>query len=263
MRKKQIVNLVNREKHISVEHLADTFSVSVETIRRDLKSLDAKGLLVRVHGGATSKENSDVGTSFAQRAKSNVEDKQQLVEMAINHITEHSVIGLDASSSSWLLAQSMPNIKCTVVTNSINIINALEKKNNINIISLGGNYSEKYKSFYGIIARNTLNKMSLDLCFISCVGVDLDSGVWDSNEYNYEIKQSLIEVSNKKILIADKSKFNKRSLLKVCDLSSLDYLITNENITENDEKKLKQHSVTINTTKKEKLKTADTSSLSA
>jgi DeoR family L-fucose operon activator len=107
MRKKQIVNLVNNVKHISVEELSSTFSVSVETIRRDLKALDTKGLLVRVHGGATSKETSDVGTSFAHRAKSNVEDKQQLVEMAISLIKEQSVIGLDASSSSWLLAQSM------------------------------------------------------------------------------------------------------------------------------------------------------------
>ncbi|WED29790.1 DeoR/GlpR family DNA-binding transcription regulator [Vibrio sp. DW001] len=246
MRKKQIVNLVNNVKHISVEELSSTFSVSVETIRRDLKALDTKGLLVRVHGGATSKETSDVGTSFAHRAKSNVEDKQQLVEMAISLIKEQSVIGLDASSSSWLLAQSMPNIKCTVVTNSINIINALEKKNNINIISLGGNYSEKYKSFYGIIARNTLSKMSLDLCFISCVGVDLNSGVWDSNEYNYEIKQSLISVSSRTILIADKSKINKRSLLKVCDLDALDCLITNAEITKNESDNLESKSIIIN-----------------
>lgn len=234
MRKTQIVNLVNNVKHISVEELASTFSVSVETIRRDLKTLDKNGLLVRVHGGATSKETCDVGTSFVHRAKSNVEDKQQLVEIAISLIKKQSVIGLDASSSSWLLAQSMPNIQCTVVTNSINIINALEKKNNINIISIGGNYSEKYKSFYGIIARNTLSKMSLDLCFISCVGVDLNSGVWDSNEYNYEIKQSLMSVSNKTILIADKSKLNKRSLLKICDLDELDCLITNAMITSGD-----------------------------
>ncbi len=246
MRKKQIVNLVNREKHISVEELATTFSVSVETIRRDLKALDTKGLLVRVHGGATSKETSDVGTSFAQRAKSNVEDKQKLVEIAISQIKEHSVIGLDASSSSWLLAQSMPNIKCTVVTNSINIINALEKKSNINIISIGGNYSEKYKSFYGIIARNTLNKMSLDLCFISCVGIDLNSGIWDSNEYNYEIKQSLIAVSNKTILIADKSKLNKRSLLKICEIDTLDCLITNAQLTKGENHKLDENNVTVN-----------------
>ncbi|WP_413285046.1 DeoR/GlpR family DNA-binding transcription regulator [Vibrio sp. MA40-2] len=246
MRKKQIVNLVNNVKHISVEELSSTFSVSVETIRRDLNLLDKKGLLVRVHGGATSKETSDVGTSFAYRAKSNVEDKQQLVEMAINQIKEHSVIGLDASSSSWLLAQSIPNIKCTVVTNSINIINALEKKNNINIISLGGNYSEKYKSFYGIIARNTLSKMSLDLCFISCVGIDIASGVWDSNEYNSEIKQSLISVSNKTTLIADKSKIKKRSLLKICDLEELDFLITNAEMTQDEKEYLYKKSVVIN-----------------
>ncbi|WP_375752867.1 DeoR/GlpR family DNA-binding transcription regulator [Vibrio sp. HN007] len=227
MRKNQIVNLVNDVKHISVDELAQTFNVSVETIRRDLRHLDNKGSLIRIHGGAMSKEASDVGTSFTQRAKSNIEDKQSLVEIALKSIQEHTVIGLDASSSSWLLAQSMPNIKCTVVTNSLNIITALENKNKINIVSIGGNYSNKYKSFYGIIARNTINKISLDISFISCAGIDVRSGVWDSNEYNYEIKQALIEASDKVALIADKSKFNKRSLLKISDINALDIFITN------------------------------------
>ncbi len=53
--------------------------------------------------------------------------------------------------------------------------------------------------------------MALDLCVISCVGFDEQSGVWDSNEYNYEIKKTFIEVSEKVILLADKSKYKKRA----------------------------------------------------
>ncbi|GLO63352.1 L-fucose operon activator [Vibrio sp. MACH09] len=246
MRKTRICKLLNETGEVKVDELSNMFGVSLETIRRDLKLLDKKGLLVRVYGGAISKDTNDIGTSFVKRAKSNVGDKQQLVEMAISQINEHSVIGLDASSSSWLLAQSLPNIECTVVTNSINIINALEKKTNIDIISLGGNYSEKYKSFYGSIARETLDKMSLDVCFISCVGVDFNSGVWDSNEYNHEIKKSLIKISNKVVLIADKSKVNKRSLLKVCDINALDHLITNLNFAEDDVMTLKENNVVVN-----------------
>lgn len=246
MRKTRICKLLNETGAVKVDELAEMFEVSFETIRRDLKLLDKKGLLVRVYGGAISKDSNDIGTSFVKRAKSNVGDKQQLVEMAISQISEHSVIGLDASSSSWLLAQSLPNIECTVVTNSINIINALEKKNKIDIISLGGNYSEKYKSFYGSIARETLEQMSLDICFISCVGIDLNSGVWDSNEYNHEIKKSLIKISNRVILIADRSKMNKRSLLKICDVKSLDHLITNSSFESDDYISLNENNIAVN-----------------
>ncbi|MGP8308279.1 DeoR/GlpR family DNA-binding transcription regulator [Vibrio sp. YIC-376] len=225
-----ILNVVNKSGKASVTDLANDLDVSVETIRRDLKVLGKKGELIRVHGGAICKNYKDEGTSFNNRANRNVNDKMDLVDQVISNIYEGSVVGLDASSSSWLVAQALPNMKCTVVTNSINNINVLSGKNNISIISLGGSFSEKYKAFYGLIARKTLAEMSLDVSVISCVGFDELSGVWDSNEYNYEIKQMFINVSEKVILLADKSKYKKKSLLKVCDFDEIDILISNADI---------------------------------
>lgn len=225
-----ILNVVNKSGKAFVTDLANDLDVSVETIRRDLKVLDEKGELIRVHGGAIGKNYKDEGTSFNNRANRNVNDKMDLVDQVISNIYEGSVIGLDASSSSWLVAQALPNMRCTVVTNSINNINVLSGKNNISIISLGGSFSEKYKAFYGIIARKTLAEMSLDVSVISCVGFDELSGVWDSNEYNYEIKKMFINVSEKVILLADKSKYKKKSLLKVCNFDEIDIVISNADV---------------------------------
>ncbi|WP_104037521.1 DeoR/GlpR family DNA-binding transcription regulator [Vibrio jasicida] len=226
-RASHILKVISKVGQVSVLDLSQELKVSVETIRRDLKLLDKKGELVRVHGGAIGKQYKDEGTSFNNRAGNNIDDKKHLVEQVVSNIYEGSVIGLDASSSSWLVAQAIPDIRCTVVTNSINNISVLCGKKNISIISLGGYFSEKYKAFYGLIARNTLSEMALDLCVISCVGFDEKSGVWDSNEYNYEIKKTFIEVSDKVILLADKSKYKKKSLLKICDLDEIDMLISN------------------------------------
>lgn len=225
-----ILGLISKVGQVSVQDLASELNVSVETIRRDLKTLDKKGELIRTHGGAISKRYIDEGTSFTNRASSNMQDKQDLAKQVIEHIYEGAAIGLDASSSSWLVAQALPDIRCTIVTNSLNNISVLSGKKNITIISLGGHYSEKYKSFYGLIAKNTLQEMALDLSVISCVGFDEHSGVWDSNEYNYEIKKTLIQVSSKNILIADKNKYKKRSLLKICNFCEIDILISNTEI---------------------------------
>lgn len=211
-----ILNVVNKSGKAFVTDLANDLDVSVETIR--------------VHGGAIGKNYKDEGTSFNNRANRNVNDKMDLVDQVISNIYEGSVIGLDASSSSWLVAQALPNMRCTVVTNSINNINVLSGKNNISIISLGGSFSEKYKAFYGLIARKTLAEMSLDVSVISCVGFDELSGVWDSNEYNYEIKKMFINVSEKVILLADKSKYKKKSLLKVCNFDEIDIVISNADV---------------------------------
>lgn len=72
--------------------------------------------------------------------------------------------------------------------------------------------------------------MSLDVSVISCVGFDELSGVWDSNEYNYEIKKMFINVSEKVILLADKSKYKKKSLLKVCNFDEIDIVISNADV---------------------------------
>ena len=226
-RASNILKVIAKIGQVSVTDLSEELNISVETIRRDLKALDKKGELVRVHGGAICKEYKDEGTSFNNRAHSNIDDKKYLVEQVISNLFEGAVIGLDASSSSWLVAQSMPDIRCSVVTNSINNINVLCGKKNITVISLGGYFSEKYKAFYGMIAQNTLSELSLDFCVISCVGFDEYSGVWDSNEYNYGIKKIFIAVSDKVILLADKSKYKKKGLLRICGLDDIDILVSN------------------------------------
>ncbi|PSW20803.1 DeoR/GlpR transcriptional regulator [Photobacterium sanctipauli] len=226
-RANEILDMVNKFGQVSASDLAQSLTVSVETIRRDLKKLDERGELTRVHGGAVSKQYQDAGTSFNRRANSNVEAKQALVNKALSYFYEGAVIGLDASTSSWLVAQAMPDRKCTVVTHSQNNIAVLADKNNINVICLGGHYSKKHNAFYGQLTKQALSTMSLDFSVISCSGYGPGIGVWDSNEYNCEVKQALIASADTCILIADKTKLNKKSLIKVCDMESISVVVTN------------------------------------
>lgn len=226
MRKTKMVKYINQTGSATVIDLSERFNVSVETVRRDLKSLEELGEIIKVHGGAVSKNENDIGESFTDRKKNQVDKKRLLVEQALEFISEGLLIGLDASSSSWELSKIIPNINCTIVTNSLHIIHELKNKSNINIVSTGGRYSEKYDAFHGSVAMNALANMSLDICFISCVGFDFNSSAWDSNEFNCQIKQSFIKISDKVILIADKTKFGKRSLMKMCDISEITSIIT-------------------------------------
>lgn len=228
MRKTKVLEFINASEKVSVRELADKFDVSVETMRRDLRKLDEQGEIRRIHGSVMNikASSTDVGRPFSERSKDNLKVKESLVKKALAQIKEHMVIGLDASSSSWCLSQQMPNINCTVITNSLKNILALERKSNIRVICSGGRYSAKYGSFYGSVAINSLSNMSADVSFISCVGFDEESGVWDSNEYNYQIKQTLMAISKEVVLIADKSKYGKKSLFKVCGINSLTNVIT-------------------------------------
>ncbi|GAL28201.1 L-fucose operon activator [Vibrio variabilis] len=128
LRVSHILKEVSNAGQVSATELAEELNVSVETIRRDLKKLDEREELVRVHGGAICKAYKDEGASFNKRASNNIQEKKIIVGKALAHVYEGAIIGLDASSSSWHVAQAIPDIKCTIVTNSLNNVVALAGK---------------------------------------------------------------------------------------------------------------------------------------
>ncbi len=227
-RTSQILQLVNSVGKVNVNELAQQFGVSVETIRRDLRALNQKGLLHRVHGGAMSSQSKDIGRSFQARQRLNSEAKKYIAQQAVEYVFEGAVIGLDASSSSWHFAQLIPDIPCTVVTNSMHNINALVNKPNVTTIATGGVYSAKYAAFYGPLSEQLLLRLHIDLCVFSCTGVDSSGAIWESNELNASIKRKLIDASAQKFLLLDSSKFERKNLIKLGELSQLDILFTDQ-----------------------------------
>ncbi|MFZ7344613.1 DeoR/GlpR family DNA-binding transcription regulator [Avibacterium volantium] len=227
-RTSQILQLVNSVGKVNVNELAQQFGVSVETIRRDLRALNQKGLLHRVHGGAMSSQSKDIGRSFQARQRLNSEAKKYIAQQMVDYVFEGAVIGLDASSSSWHFAQLIPDIPCTVVTNSMHNINALVNKPNVTTIATGGVYSAKYAAFYGPLSEQLLLRLHIDLCVFSCTGVDSSGAIWESNELNASIKRKLIDASAQKFLLLDSSKFERKNLIKLGELSQLDILFTDQ-----------------------------------
>lgn len=223
-----ILQQINTTGKVTVNDLARQFDVSVETIRRDLTYLGKKGLLHRVHGGAVSGKTKDIGSSFQTRQRSNYDEKRLIAENAVEYVFEGAVIGLDASSSSWHFAQLIPDIPCTVVTNSMHNITALVNKPNVTTIATGGVYSGKYDAFYGPLSEQLLQRLHIDIGIFSCIGIDSSGAIWESNELNVSIKRKMMDASGQKFLLADSSKFERKNLIKLCELSQIDILFTDK-----------------------------------
>lgn len=221
-----ILQWINTRGKVSVNELAEHFELSVETIRRDLTSLAKKGLVHRIHGGAVSQKSKDIGRSFQMRQRTNYDAKKSIAQLAVEYVFEGAVIGLDASSSSWHFAQLIPDIPCTVITNSMHNIAALVNKTNITTIATGGVYSGKYDAFYGPLSEQLLQRLHIDFCVFSCSGIDETGAIWESNELNASVKRKMMEASGQKFLLLDQSKFNRKNLIRLADLSQIDILFT-------------------------------------
>jgi DeoR family L-fucose operon activator len=213
---------------VTVKELSDRFSVSLETIRRDLHELESNGSVKRVHGGAISLDNADAGLAFNKRKHERSIEKKLIAYKALALIKPGDMIMLDASSTCWYLAEALPDISLTVITNSFRNVLSLAVKKNIKTIAIGGEYSEKYAAFVGTIASGNISQYRVDTLFFSCSAYS-SSGVWENNEINASTKKVMLASAKQKVLLADSHKENRSGIVKICQFSDLDVIFTEKN----------------------------------
>jgi|GEM_PF-1872533 DeoR family L-fucose operon activator len=148
-----------------------------------------------------------------------------MAQKALSLIERYVTIGLDASSSDWFLAKMLPDMPLTVVTNSLEVVKELSSREQIQIKCVGGNYCARYADFIGDMAQRNFRSFNIHIGFISCFGVNLHTGLWENSEINAATKKVMIEVSQKTVLLADFSKYGRRSPYNMADWPMIDYVI--------------------------------------
>jgi DeoR/GlpR family transcriptional regulator of sugar metabolism len=231
-RKERIKEYLLEYKSASVLDLSTYFGVSEETIRRELVVLDREGYVIRTHGGAVLAKRVSKTVDNDTLGKVFLESKQIIAEQCLQFIHEGDCIFLDASTTAATLCSLIYDMHMTVLTNSLRVIRNLSKAENINLICVGGNYSKDRESFIGRTTNMVLSNHYVDMAFISCRSLSIESGITDSNDEEAEVKQIISRHSNRVFLIADYSKFGKTSFTKVCDFSDIDDIVTDRPLTD-------------------------------
>jgi DeoR family fructose operon transcriptional repressor len=226
----KIVELVNERTSIRVTELSKIFSVTEETIRRDLEKLEKDNLLMRSHGGAVSIENDHVETSYLEREITNSAEKKAIAKAAVQLIEEGDQIILDASTTAWYVAKELQDMPLTVLTNSIKVAIELSKKEQIKVISTGGTLLSQSLSYVGPLAERSLGMYHVNKAFLSCKGVHLEKGLSDSIESQALVKKKMMEIADETILMADSSKFGTRAFAQISAFAKIQCIITDSRI---------------------------------
>ena len=228
-RRRQILLKLETEGKVIVSELAKDFDVTEETIRRDLEKLDNEGLVSKTYGGAVSKQSSSLDLPFKVRKSVSVEEKQIISNLVSKLISDGERIMLDASSTAIYVVKKLKEKKnLTVITNSVEILLELADRPDFTVLSTGGSLKEGALSLTGSSAEKMISSYHVDTAICSCKGIDIDLGVTDSNEKDSLIKQAMFNSAERKILAVDSAKFNKKSFVKVSDMSNVDVLITDQ-----------------------------------
>ncbi|HHV44423.1 MAG TPA: DeoR/GlpR transcriptional regulator [Firmicutes bacterium] len=225
-RRKQISRIILETRAVTVLDLAQRFQVATETIRRDLKKLEAEGVLKRTHGGAIIEESTNV-LPFAQRNQQNIEEKRQIAARAAQLVKDGQTLILDNGTTTMELARALVNKKdITVVTNSLVIARELAYAPGVTVEVVGGVLRKAELSLVGPTAKQFIERIRVDWTFLAAAGVTVDHGPAVSNNLEAEIKTLMAEAAAQTVLLVDSSKLGKPAMVSYLPLEKLDMIIT-------------------------------------
>ncbi|MCK4248605.1 MAG: DeoR/GlpR transcriptional regulator [Candidatus Omnitrophica bacterium] len=228
-RYKEIIDILNTENKVFVSDLSPRLGVSEVTIRKDLSVLEKLGMLRRFHSGAVCIEDSIIDLPVKQKLTENIELKIDIAEKVLNIIENKTSIIIDSGSTTNQIANLLKtrnDLNIKIVTNSMTVGQELAEAKGIDLVLTGGNIRVESQAMVGPIVLKNLSKLHVDTAFIGAMGVSVEKGFASSNIMEAEVKQAILKVANKKIVVADHTKLDKFSFAPFASLDEIDILIT-------------------------------------
>lgn len=231
-RQHQILSLLNNNQSVKIIDLAEMFNVSKETIRRDLLTLENKGLAQKSHGGAIAPSSYEFDTiSLESRIDKNLDIKMALCKKALSFLPENGVVYLDTGSTIHCLAQLLSQKEhYTIITNSLNAANVLVKSNNRTIMT-GGQLNARTMATDGFQTTDFMSKIKVDVAFLGTNGFEQHNGPSGTDLADIQTKQAIIKNSKTNIVIAESRKATYTALIQYASWRDIDYLITDNHLT--------------------------------
>jgi DeoR/GlpR family transcriptional regulator of sugar metabolism len=210
-----------------VTALADEFGVSEMTVRRDLQALASDGKLERVHGGAVDVESE---RPFSEIVVERLEAKDRIGRAAAALVEDGQTVMIDIGTTTLQVARHLRGRSLTVVTTNLAVYEELLPEPDIELVLPGGAVRRNYLSLVGMLAEDALRRLRADIAFLGTSGIDAALAVWDTTMVEVPIKRAMIAASKRTVLLADAEKFGMDAMVRVCEASELDAIVTDERV---------------------------------
>lgn len=228
-RHQYIIKQISENGHVSVLELCEELGVSSVTIRKDLQFLEDSGLAYRTHGGATMQNPYQTDRPVFEKAKIHEQEKLAIARAASKLISANDSIIIGSGTTTQFLAREMnPVGDITVVTSALNVTLELVKHQNVEVIQLGGSVRRSSTSVTGPYAKSILDTFFCSKLFLGVDGIDLEYGISTTSAQEAMLNQAMIAVAQQVIILADSSKFGRKSFGKIVDFSKIDIIITDD-----------------------------------
>lgn len=230
-RRARLRELIRSQGFVSIPDLRATLDVSESTIRRDLDWLVAEGEAQRTHGGVFYTGGGSSLSLFEDRRAGQWETKRQVAVAASRLIEDHDTLLLDGGSTTYELARQLVGRPLQIVTNSLPVANLFASSDRVDLVLLGGYVHSRTAVALGPYANQMLASLNVQKAFLSIAGANT-RGYYNSNLLLVETERAMMRCADQTLVVADSSKFGKSSLARLCELSEVHTLITDQGLAD-------------------------------
>lgn len=230
-RRQHILALALQNGRVIVDDLSRDLGISRITIRKDLDHLQAKGLLLRTHGGALPpRPGALFDPSLKEKESKHSQEKQRISDAAATLVQEGQCVLLDSGTTTTAIAKVLKRFtQLTIITNAVNIAAELSATD-FEVILTGGTLRRNSFSLVGPLAEEMLAEIHADILFLGVDGIDTEVGLTTPNIMESRVNRAMVKASTKTIAVCDSTKFGLRSLSKIVDITAVHHIITDVNL---------------------------------
>jgi len=243
-RQEAIRREVDRSGGARVSELVDVLGVSDMTVRRDIEALATKGLVVKVHGGATAVGGrSAEEPGFRVKSEMNTRAKSAIGRVAAALISPGDSIAISAGTTTYAVAHELLNIpNLTVVTNSTQVADLLHNSQRDDLtVVLSGGVRTPSDALAGPVADASLRSLHVDSLILGVHGIDQVAGLTTPNLIEATTNRALIATARRVIVVADHSKWGVIGLSTMATLDQVDVLVTDSELDAEARRVLSEH----------------------
>ena len=204
--------------------------VSESTVRRDLDTLEEQGAAKRTHGGVLYSGGMPRLAEFDERQPSHWAAKRAIAARAAAAIADGETVLLDGGTTTYEVARLLVGRSLQVVTNSLPVANLFASEARTDLVLLGGYVSPRTGVCLGPYANELLGRLHVTTTVLSAAGITQD-GLFNAHLLLAETEQAMLRAAGRVMVVADSSKFGRKSLTLVSGLDAIDQLVCDDGLT--------------------------------
>jgi DeoR family glycerol-3-phosphate regulon repressor len=226
-RQLELLEQVRARGSVSLETLATSFEVTLQTVRRDVKLLSDAGMLARFHGGVRVPSSTTENIAYRQRQLLNEGAKQRIARAIAKAVPEGCSLIVNIGTTTEAIARELLRHKgLRVITNNLNVAAILSDNADCEVIVAGGVVRSRDRGIVGEATVDFIRQFKVDIGLIGISGIEGDGSLRDFDYREVRVAQTIIERSREVWLAADHSKFNRPAMVEVAHLRQVGKLFT-------------------------------------